>query len=159
MDNPKGDLIEFCRNAKLRPPKFETRGTGPEHDPLFITDVLIDGEVKATGQGRSKRDSERIAAQLTLELLTEQLGVEPVKPARRGRKAAQPAPAEQPKRSEPTSWPLYAELLSRAVDVANSRVDPLRRGPDSIDMVRRLALDLYKGLLEELGPQPAALDS
>jgi hypothetical protein len=30
-------------------------------------------------------------------------------------------------------------------------VDAKRLGPQAIDEVRRLALDLYKGLLEELG--------
>ena len=45
----------------------------------------------------------------------------------------------------------YEEARKTALVVANSRVDSSRRGPESIDMVRRLTLDLYKGLLEELG--------
>lgn len=157
MQNPKGDLIDYCRAQKLRNPKFETRGTGPEHEPLFITDVIINDEVRATGQGSSKRESERTASLLALESLTAQFGVlkskeEPRKPSERPlRLGYAGGNAEGP-------YPIYADVLSQALVVANTRVDANRRGPESIDMVRRLTLDLYKGLLEELGavePSPA----
>lgn len=150
MQNPKGDLIDYCRAQKLRNPKFETRGTGPEHEPLFITDVIINDEVRATGQGSSKRESERTASLLALESLTAQFG--PLKTKDQPRKTTDRplrlgyagGPMEGP-------YPIYADVLSQALVVANSRVDSSRRGPESIDMVRRLTLDLYKGLLEELG--------
>ena len=150
MQNPKGDLIDYCRAQKLRNPKFETRGTGPEHEPLFITDVIINDEVRATGQGPSKRDSERTASQLALESLTAQFGpivkdaAAPRKTSDRPLRLGYTAGAEGP-------YPIYADVLSQALVVANTRVDANRRGPESIDLVRRLTLDLYKGLLEELG--------
>nr|WP_281377080.1 putative dsRNA-binding protein [Deinobacterium chartae] len=142
-------MIEFCRSHHLRPPKFETRGTGPEHEPLFITDVLIGDEVKATGQGHSKRDSERTAALLALEVMYEAYGLPPEKKEAEG---AQRAPAQGGARTRDLeSWPIYAGVLAQALSVANARVDAGRRGPDAVDMVRRLTVDLYKGLLEDLG--------
>jgi ribonuclease-3 len=43
---------------------------GPDHSPLFTVEVLVDGEVAGTGQGRKKVDAERAAAQEALERLT-----------------------------------------------------------------------------------------
>ncbi|GEM45751.1 putative dsRNA-binding protein [Deinococcus cellulosilyticus] len=150
MQNPKGDLIDYCRAQKLRNPKFETRGTGPEHEPLFITDVIINDEVRATGQGSSKRESERTASLLALESLTAQFG--PIKTKDPQRKTTdRPLRLGYAGGTMEGPYPIYADVLSQALVVANSRVDSSRRGPESIDMVRRLTLDLYKGLLEELG--------
>jgi ribonuclease III len=151
MKNPKGDLIEYCRTMRLRSPKFETRGTGSDHEPLFITDIIVDGEVKATGQGTSKRDSERMASELALESLVAQNGPLP-------QRERTPTPAGNPARqksgnssSSSEAYPIYAEVLVASLNIANSRVDSNRRGPESIDLVRKMTLDLYKGLLEELG--------
>jgi|GEM_PF-1208795 len=148
MKNPKGDLIEYCRTMRLRSPKFETRGTGSDHEPLFITDILLDGEVKSTGQGSSKRDSERMASELALESLMGQFGPSP----QRERKAvASPGTSSRQSVGSSEAYPIYAEVLVASLNIANSRVDGSRRGPESVDMVRKLTLDLYKGLLEELG--------
>ncbi|GGJ50318.1 putative dsRNA-binding protein [Deinococcus roseus] len=151
MQNPKGDLIDYCRAQKLRNPKFETRGTGPEHEPLFITDVIINDEVRATGQGTSKRESERTASMLALESLTAQFGaVHQVKEQPR-KTSDRPLRLGYAGGTAEGPYPIYADVLSQALIVANTRVDSNRRGPESIDLVRRLTLDLYKGLLEELG--------
>lgn len=150
MENPKGDLIEYCRARKLRLPKFETRGTGSDHEPLFITDILVNDEVKATGQGHSKRDSERTAAELALEMLIAQFGPLVQRDNNREQRRPHPKHANRPDQTV-ENWPIYAELLSQSLVVANSRVDSNRRGPESIDLVRKLTIDLYKGLLEDLG--------
>jgi len=155
MKNPKGDLIEYCRTLRLRSPKFETRGTGSDHEPLFITDILLDGEVKSTGQGSSKRDSERMASELALESLLAQFGPSP----QRERKPAPTLGASSRPVGSSESYPIYAEVLVASLNIANSRVDGGRRGPESIDLVRKLTLDLYKGLLEELGTASDAANS
>ena len=62
MAHPKGLLIEKAQKLGLDRPEFDTAKTGPEHEPVFITDVVLDGEVIGTGQGRSKRESEKAAA-------------------------------------------------------------------------------------------------
>lgn len=149
MKNPKGDLIEYCRTMRLRSPKFETRGTGSDHEPLFITDILVDNEVKATGQGTSKRDSERMASELAFESLLAQNGPAPQRENRPNPTSSNPARQKSGGSSE--SYPIYAEVLVASLNIANSRVDSNRRGPESIDLVRKMTLDLYKGLLEELG--------
>jgi ribonuclease-3 len=46
-----------------------TSETGPDHEKTFHVDVRIDGEVAATGSGRSRKDAEQEAARLALEKL------------------------------------------------------------------------------------------
>lgn len=40
--------------------------TGPDHDPLFLVEVNVDGVAAATGKGRTKRAAEQSAAQTVL---------------------------------------------------------------------------------------------
>lgn len=42
---------------------------GPEHQKTFRVEILVDGKVVATGEGRSKKDAEQRAACLALECL------------------------------------------------------------------------------------------
>lgn len=155
MRNPKNDLIEYCRAMRMRNPKFETRNIGgSDHEPLFMTEVTIDGDLKGSGQGNSKRDSERVAAEEAYTNLTTQFGLPP---ARERRPNPNPSHAPQNKGASSNSdssgeaWPIYGEVLVKALEVANLRVDPNRRGPEAVDLVRKLTLDLYKGILEDLG--------
>lgn len=147
MRNPKGDLIEYCRAQRVRSPKFETRNIGSDHEPLFMTDVMIDGEVKGSGQGSSKRDSERLASEEAFASLIEQYG-----PAQKEKRPATPT-GRSGASSEmiQESWPIYADVLVKTLEIANYRVDSNRRGPESLDLIRKMTVDLYKGLLEELG--------
>lgn len=69
MAHPKGLLIERAQRLGLARPEFETAQTGPEHEPSFLSDVTIDGELLGTGQGGSKRDAERRAAEEALAAL------------------------------------------------------------------------------------------
>jgi len=41
--------------------------TGPDHRPLFVIEVTINGVGSARGTGKSKRDAERYAATHLLE--------------------------------------------------------------------------------------------
>ena len=60
--HPKGVLLERAQKLGLGRPEFKTERTGPEHEPSFLSDVLVDGEVLGTGQGGSKRTAEKNAA-------------------------------------------------------------------------------------------------
>lgn len=139
MTNPKGDLIEYCRAHGLPVPVFETRATGPEHEPTFVSEVSIEGRLRTTGEGRAKRDAERAAATNALDELDGEVGPD--------------EPDAEPDAEAPDDgpWPIFPDVLVESLAVAHERVDPSRLGPAAIDEVRRLALDLYKGLLEELG--------
>ena len=48
-------------------------------------------------------------------------------------------------------WPIFPEVLAKALEVANARVDADKRGEDAVREVGSLALELYKDLLEDLG--------
>lgn len=69
MAHPKGLLIERAQKLGLERPEFETTQTGPEHEPSFLTDVTVGGELLGTGQGSSKREAERRAAEEALAAL------------------------------------------------------------------------------------------
>ncbi len=69
MAHPKGLLIERAQKLGLERPEFNTVKTGPEHEPSFLSDVTLDGEVLGTGQGGSKKDAERAAAEEALAAL------------------------------------------------------------------------------------------
>lgn len=69
MSHPKGVLIERAQKLGLAKPEFRTEQTGPEHEPRFLSDVVIDGEVMGTGQGGTKRTAEKYAAEEALSAL------------------------------------------------------------------------------------------
>jgi ribonuclease-3 len=48
--------------------------TGPDHQKIFHVDVRIDGQVVATGEGRTKKDAEQEAARLALASLEPKVG-------------------------------------------------------------------------------------
>jgi hypothetical protein len=66
MAHPKGVLIERVQKMGLPRPEFHTERTGPEHEPHFESDAVVDGEVVGSGQGGSKRTAERHAAEAAL---------------------------------------------------------------------------------------------
>jgi ribonuclease-3 len=48
-------------------PKYRTIASeGPDHEPLFTVEVLVDGEVVGSGQGGKKAEAEREAARSAL---------------------------------------------------------------------------------------------
>jgi ribonuclease-3 len=54
-----------------RRPIYEVDGSGPDHDRRFVARAVIDGAVAGTGEGRSKRDAEQMAARVALETLSQ----------------------------------------------------------------------------------------
>lgn len=67
--HPKGVLLERSQKLGMSRPEFRTERTGPEHEPSFLSDVIVDGEVLGTGQGSSKRTAEKNAADEALAAL------------------------------------------------------------------------------------------
>jgi len=152
MTHPKSALSSYCQSKNLPAPKFETRGTGTDEDPLFISDVTVGGELVATGQGRNKREAEKVAAELALEHLRSQHGEVETSKRKRRRK---PRPEAKASAREPAagdeSWPVYPEILAEALRIADARLPQNMKGRDVREELARFASDIYKSLLEDLG--------
>src|SRR5690606_35586884 len=74
MSHPRGVLMERAQKLGLAKPELRTEQTGPEHEPRFLSDVVIDGEVLGTGQGGTKRTAEKYAAEEALTALESRSG-------------------------------------------------------------------------------------
>lgn len=162
MQHPKGILIERCKQLGLGKPSFSTVNTGPEHEPLFESVVEVGGEVYGEGEGSTKRDAERRASEEALDAL---------KDARRADKSL-PRQGTDEGTYDPDDalnygsdddpdydsgapfsgpWPIFPEVLAASLNVAHARVNPTLTGPAAVEEVQALALQLYKGTLENLG--------
>jgi ribonuclease III len=138
--NSKGELIALCRTQNLGDPSFESVSDGPGHAPWFRTTVRLGERELGHGEGRSKRDAERAASAEALLALTPSSEKATAK-----KSVAQPANQESAK----ARWPIYAEVLSRALLVAHERNED---GPPA--EVAQGAAELYRALLTELGYIP-----
>ena len=166
MAHPKGVLIERLQKEG-RQPQFKTEATGPDHEPTFLSDAIVDGEVLGTGQGGTKRDAEKRAAEEALRYLDrkEQGRRSDRGDGKRGAKgggrrkqeressdteaaSAAPAPIEGPFEGP---WPIFEDVLAACLEIANDRLDRKHTGEDGVARVRDMALMLYKGTLENLG--------
>ena len=154
MQHPKGVLIEHCKQSGLAKPRFDTKNTGPEHEPTFVSDVIIKGEVYGKGEGGNKREAERRASEAALSKLRNGTG-NGTAPSR-----ATPSQSEEPAQAASVKlddapfegpWPIFPEVLASSLAVANSRVDSALRNSEAISAVQDLALHLYKSSLENLG--------
>lgn len=66
--NHKGQLAEKCQRLKLGNPEYEvTKTTGPDHDPLYMIQVSIDGIVVGFGEGRNKKEASQHASEDSLK--------------------------------------------------------------------------------------------
>ena len=148
MAHPKSELVERCKDNGLGKPNYTTENTGSEHDTLFISEVTVDGVTIGEGQGKQKRSAEREAAKAGLAYLDEtdnRVGVEEAEDKLAEGEMVNPdAPFEGP-------WPIFPEVLSSSLTIANRRIEATRVGQAAVDEVRDLTLSLYKGLLEDLG--------
>ncbi|WP_457636560.1 putative dsRNA-binding protein [Oceanithermus sp.] len=153
MTHPKSALNSYCQSKNLPTPKFETRGSGSDEDPFFISDVTVGGELVATGQGRSKREAERAAAELALEHLRKLHGeVEMARRKRRRKPRGENRATErEPSAATEPAWPVYSEVLAEALRVADARLPQNLKGRDVREELARFAADIYKFLLEDLG--------
>jgi hypothetical protein len=158
MAHPKGLLMERLKKLGVGKPDFRTVNTGPEHQPTFLSDVLVEGEVYGTGQGSNKREAERLAAEEALSYIErnpmefdgQEVAEEPTEsvPGRRPQEPRREA-AEDGRFEGP--WPVFEHLLATSLQVAHGRVDDRLGGEEARAAVRDFALELYKDLLEDLG--------
>lgn len=144
MQHPKSILIERSKQLGLGKPIFSTQNVGPEHDAIFVSDVTLQGQVYGHGEAGTKRDAERLASEEALSTLQNS-------PNEAVGSAAAPAPQSSPDEPFSGPWPIFAEVLAASLSVAHARVNPTLTGSDAIDEVQALALQLYKGTLENLG--------
>lgn len=128
--NSKGDLIARLLALGLGAPSFEAESSGPAHERTFRVTVLVNGRpLGAGGEGRSKKDAERAAAEAALHALD-------------AGDSAEPTSGER--------WPIYAGVLQGAIEAA------LDFAPDdaTLDDVRQDAAQFYRNLLADLGHGP-----
>jgi ribonuclease-3 len=65
--DPKSALQEWAQGQGLALPQYvEVERKGPDHAPLFTTEVRIKGKAPARGEGNSKRAAEQAAAAILL---------------------------------------------------------------------------------------------
>lgn len=66
--DPKTELQERASANGAHPPVYSVvEQSGPDHRPLFVIEVAIEGIGKAQGTGKSKKSAERYAARHLLE--------------------------------------------------------------------------------------------
>lgn len=158
MAHPKGVLIERAQKLGLSRPEFHTAKTGPEHEPSFLSDVSIEGELLGTGQGGSKRLAERNAAEEALVALDRRDDDD----ADHDEPADRRSDDDGSYRDDPLDdsvddadfggpWPMFDDLLAGVVQVAERRINSELRGDAARVAVRDFSLTLYKELLSNLG--------
>lgn len=61
--DPKTALQEWAQGNRLKLPRYvEVSRSGPDHDPLFVMEVMVERLAPQRGEGNSKRVAERNAA-------------------------------------------------------------------------------------------------
>lgn len=69
-ENPKSRLQEYLQGLGRPTPRYRlVSSQGPDHRPLFTVEVLVEDEAVGAGQGGSRADAERCAAQDALSRL------------------------------------------------------------------------------------------
>jgi len=66
----KTALQELAAARKITAPEYLITESGPDHDKTFVATAVVGGEAVATGEGKSKREAEQIAARIAYEKLT-----------------------------------------------------------------------------------------
>lgn len=61
-DDFKTRLQELAARHFRRPPRYVVTSDGPDHAKRFFADVKLDGAVRGSGEGRSKKHAEQAAA-------------------------------------------------------------------------------------------------
>ncbi|MFM8621299.1 MAG: ribonuclease III [Candidatus Nanopelagicaceae bacterium] len=66
----KTSLQELAASRKITAPEYLITESGPDHDKTFVATAVVGDEAIATGEGKSKREAEQIAARIAYEKLT-----------------------------------------------------------------------------------------
>lgn len=139
--NAKGELIARLLNQGQGTPIFEAQMHGPPHERTFRVQVIAGGHVLGVGgEGRSKKDAERLAAEAALRAL------DGVSDAELPDEEAQSSVQSRP----PVRWPIYSGVLEAALEAALD----LASEDATLDEVRADAARLYRDLLADLGHGP-----
>jgi ribonuclease-3 len=69
----KTSLQELTAELGLGVPEYRVREEGPDHAKTFHADVLVQGDVRGTGSGRSKKEAEQGAASAAFAALKAEL--------------------------------------------------------------------------------------
>lgn len=141
--NSKGDLIDRSLREGWGKPDFRTRVIGPDHKPVFESDVYIQDIRLGFGEGSTKKRAERIAAEEAFKVLE-------------ANDFALPDPDEMSEENDYEGsfegpWPIFPKLLTTCIGVADRRVDKGLQGEEARAAIQDVALGLYKGMLEHLG--------
>jgi ribonuclease III len=75
--SPKSQLQELAVRVLDQVPRYRVRDAGPDHSKQFFASVLLDGEVRGEGEGRSKRQAEQEAARVAWRWLLAEAGGSP----------------------------------------------------------------------------------
>ncbi|MER3421872.1 MAG: ribonuclease III [Nitrospiraceae bacterium] len=74
LEDYKTRLQEWCQKQYDTLPQYVTvRETGPDHQKTFEVRLLIRGEVRGAGVGRSKKEAEQMAAKQALAQVAERI--------------------------------------------------------------------------------------
>lgn len=65
----KSRLQEVCAQGGGKPPTYTYDESGPEHDKRFVAEVHFGDDRSASGEGRSKKQAEQVAAARALDEL------------------------------------------------------------------------------------------
>lgn len=136
MAHAKSSLAEATVRLGLGIPSYSTTGSGPRHDQVFSAEVTVGDELMGRGIAKTKREAERLAAEEALTLLED----------RQNEAAAQPDDDEFD-----GPWPIFGQVLSQTIAVAESRVSPRLSGEEARVAIRDFSLSLYKEILGNLG--------
>ncbi|WP_135227993.1 putative dsRNA-binding protein [Deinococcus fonticola] len=133
-NNSKGDLIARAVTLGLDTPTFDAEASGPPHNRSFHAVVRIGHQVLGQGEGRTKREAERAAAEQALQALQE--------PSASAPSETSPSPA--------ATWPIYAPVLAQSVEAALEFAEE----DDTLEDVQVAAARFYRDLLSDLGHSP-----
>ncbi|MEM7749350.1 MAG: ribonuclease III [Pseudomonadota bacterium] len=65
--DPKSALQEWAQSQSLRLPRYsEISRSGPDHNPCFVAEVVVEGMQPQRGEGSSKRSAQQAAARTLL---------------------------------------------------------------------------------------------
>lgn len=70
----KSRLQEYLARIGSQPPVYSDTWSGPDHDRVFTTEVLVEDEPLGSGQGASKKQAHQRAARVALERLASRSG-------------------------------------------------------------------------------------
>ena len=73
VQNPEGTLQELTQKNHGSPPKYITISkTGPEHDPLYMVDCILNKALIAKGKGKTQKAAQEDAARQAITRLQEE---------------------------------------------------------------------------------------